>query len=159
MSPRPTMFHQTLLRLTLKQLEKWLDQNPGADCFPEVDWELSPHNVYSPDLACYAPGRSPRIQARLSEPPDLLIEILSPGTKAFDLTTKKDDYERHGVAEFWAIDPLDLRVRCYRRAGSQLLEAAGAGGADGADRVESRALPGFVLDLRPLREAAAQAGR
>lgn len=158
MSPRPTPLHQLILGLIFQQLQGWVAQHAGAACFPEVDLELHSHKVYSPDLVCYAPGRLKGIPSHLTEAPDLLIEILSPGTKAFDLTTKKDDYERHGVAEFWAIDPVDVRVRCYRRSGAQLLEVAGAGGAAGGDRVESSGLSGFVLDLRPLRDAASRAG-
>lgn len=159
MSPRPTPLHQLILGLIFQQLRQWVERHSGAACFPDVDWELHPQKVYSPDIVCYAPGRLQGVPTRLTEAPDLLIEILSPGTKAFDLTTKKDDYERYGVAEFWAVDPVDVRVRCYRRSGAQLLEVAGAGGADGPDRLESSALPGFVLDLRPLREAAGRAGQ
>lgn len=150
MSPRPTPLHQTILRLILRQLETWLDANPGAACFPEVDWELRPDTVYSPDIACYAPGRLHAIPSRLAEPPDLVIEILSPGTKAFDLTTKKDDYERCAVAEYWAIDSTDARLRCYRRSGPALVESPLSG-----DTLSSSALPGFTLDLRPLRAAVA----
>jgi Uma2 family endonuclease len=151
MSPRPTPLHQTMLRLILRQIETYLDEHEGAACFPEVDWELRPDTVYSPDIACYAPGRLGAIPARLTAPPDLVIEILSPGTKAFDLTTKKDDYERCGVAEYWAIDGADARARCYQRQGPRLVETPGAG-----DHLDSGALPGFSLDLRPLRAAAAR---
>jgi Uma2 family endonuclease len=79
-----------------------------------------------------------------------VIEILSPGTKAFDLTTKKDDYERCGVAEYWAIDSSDARLRCYRREGRNLVEISVAG-----ESVASTALAGFVLDLRPIRATLA----
>ncbi|MFG0284136.1 MAG: Uma2 family endonuclease [Phycisphaerales bacterium JB039] len=149
MSPRPTPLHQTILRLVLRQIERYLDDHPGAACFPEVDWELRPDTVYSPDIACYAPGRIGDIPARLTTAPDLIIEILSPGTKAFDLTTKKDDYETCGVGEYWTIDPVDVRLRCYRRSGDRLLEAVPEEGA-----VASVALPGLTLDLGPLRAAA-----
>jgi Uma2 family endonuclease len=157
MSPRPTPLHQTILRLVLKQIDAWIDEHPGAACFPEVDWELRPHNVYQPDIVCYAPGRLQGIPTHLAETPDLIIEILSPSTKSFDLTTKKDDYEQHGIAEYWAIDPRDARVRCYRREGAKLIEVASAGGADQGNTVESSSLPGFVFDLLPLREAVASA--
>jgi Uma2 family endonuclease len=118
--------------------------------FPEVDWELRPDTVYSPDIACYAPGRINEMPARLTTPPDLIIEILPPGTKAFDLTTKKDDYEACGVAEYWTIDPADARVRCSARSGNRLVESAPDG-----DQLASSALPGLTLDLGPLRAAAA----
>lgn len=148
MSPRPTLVHQKILRLLLKQLGAYLDRHPGAECFPDVDWELRPNTVYSPDIACYAPGRLSVTPARLTSAPDLVIEILSPVTKAFDLTTKKDDYERCGVGEYWTIDSADARLRCYRRDAGRLAEVAITG-----ETVESVALPGLVLHLRPLRAA------
>lgn len=150
MSPRPTPLHQTMLRLILRQVEQYLDEHQGAACFPEVDWELRPDTVYSPDIACYVPGRLQTIPARLTEPPDLVIEILSPGTKAFDLTTKKDDYERCAVGEYWVIDSADAQARCYRRDGQRLVESLTEG-----FQLRATALPGFILDLRPLQAAVA----
>lgn len=37
--------------------------------------------------------------------PDLVIEVLSPGTKKFDLDKKKKIYEKYGVKEYGAVDP------------------------------------------------------
>lgn len=45
--------------------------------------------------------------------PDLVIEILSPGTAKYDLTDKKDVYERCGVTELWFVEPADTSVTSY----------------------------------------------
>lgn len=37
--------------------------------------------------------------------PDLIIEILSPGTATLDRIHKLALYERHKVREFWIVDP------------------------------------------------------
>ena len=37
--------------------------------------------------------------------PDFIIEILSPSTAYKDLTIKRRLYEKHGVTEFWFVDP------------------------------------------------------
>lgn len=37
--------------------------------------------------------------------PDLIIEILSPSTASKDRVRKLNLYERHGVREFWIVDP------------------------------------------------------
>jgi Uma2 family endonuclease len=121
---------------------------PGLEFFPEVDLVLGPDKVYSPDVVVYAPGRIATIPIRLDLPPDLIVEVLSPGTKAFDLTTKRDDYEAFGVGEYWAADPADARVRVYRRSGGRLLESAHE-----ATGVEAHSLAGFTLDFSAVRRA------
>lgn len=149
MSPSPVPRHQVFLRLILRQLEQFVDSNPGICLFPDTDVRLGNYHVYRPDIVVYRSGRIAHVPERLDLAPDLLIEILSPGTKAFDLTTKRDDYERFGVGEYWAVEPDTGRVRCYQRRSDLLVEIPVPG-----DSVESITLAGFVLDLRPLRELA-----
>lgn len=45
--------------------------------------------------------------------PDLIIEILSPATAAKDCIIKRALYEKHGVREFWIIDPANRLVTVY----------------------------------------------
>jgi Uma2 family endonuclease len=149
MSPRPNTLHQRLLVLMSLQLEEHCKSRPGVRFFPDVDLVLSGGTVYAPDIVCYGPGRVHGFPTRLDVTPDLIIEILSHGTKAYDLTTKLEDYQKFGVPEYWTYDPADGMARCFRREGNELVRASGIG-----DTVASAALPGFTLDLRPLREAA-----
>ena len=37
--------------------------------------------------------------------PDLVVEILSPGTASKDLGSKRDLYEEYGVKELWIVHP------------------------------------------------------
>ena len=151
MSPSPTPRHQFALRLLLRQFEVYADANPGVLLFPDTDVMLSPHHIYRPDLSCYRAGRYTGIPVRLDSPPDVVVEILSAGTKAFDLTTKPDDYERFGVGEYWILDPDSARVRCYQRrdnADNAFVEVSAS-----AESMASAALPGFALDVRVLRDA------
>ena len=45
--------------------------------------------------------------------PDLIVEVVSPRTKLRDETTKKDLYEKHGVKEYWIINPSDKSIDVY----------------------------------------------
>lgn len=45
--------------------------------------------------------------------PDFLIEILSPSTAAKDCIIKRALYEKHGVKEFWTVDPSNRLVTVY----------------------------------------------
>jgi Uma2 family endonuclease len=46
--------------------------------------------------------------------PDLVIEILSPGTEERDRTFKRSLYARHGVREMWMVSPEAKTVEIYR---------------------------------------------
>jgi Uma2 family endonuclease len=46
--------------------------------------------------------------------PDLIVEILSPGTFKRDITTKYELYQRHGVKEYWLMYPNDRTLLVYR---------------------------------------------
>ncbi len=37
--------------------------------------------------------------------PHMVVEILSPGTAVRDRTVKKKLYQRHGVGQYWVVDP------------------------------------------------------
>jgi len=45
--------------------------------------------------------------------PDLVIEILSPSNNEKDQVLKLAKYEKHGVKEFWMIDPVEQVVSVY----------------------------------------------
>ena len=43
-------------------------------------------------------------------PPDLVVEILSPSNSAHDHAVKRELYARHGVPEYWILDPVPETV-------------------------------------------------
>jgi Uma2 family endonuclease len=48
--------------------------------------------------------------------PDLVIEILSPSTARRDRTVKRHLYERHGVAQYWIVEPEAKQAVVWRFA-------------------------------------------
>ena len=54
---------------------------------------------------------------RYEESPDLVIEILSLGTRSRDRRLKRDLYERAGVREYWLVDPETDAVEVCRQRG------------------------------------------
>jgi len=50
--------------------------------------------------------------------PDLVVEVLSPGTMRNDKTHKKDVYAKCGVQEYWLVNPADKSVEIYRTDGT-----------------------------------------
>jgi Uma2 family endonuclease len=45
--------------------------------------------------------------------PDMVIEIQSPRTMRYDVTVKYDLYERHGVREYWVVQPIEHWIRVF----------------------------------------------
>ena len=45
--------------------------------------------------------------------PDIIIEILSPSTAYYDMIQKFRVCEKHGVKEYWLLDPLLKKIEVY----------------------------------------------
>jgi Uma2 family endonuclease len=79
-------------------------------------------------------------------PADIVIEIISPESMGRDHGTKYQEYEAHGVPEFWIIDPLHAECRFYRLVGERY--ALTPEGADGYYATPQ--LPDFRLHVPTL---------
>jgi Uma2 family endonuclease len=148
LSPSPSYRHQKVSTLIQAQIMNWAAEHPGTEAAHDVDIRLSSMLVYCPDIVVFAPGRFPTEPDRLVQPPDLVIELLSPSNANSDLITKRADYEAFGVREYWVIDPQDGTARVFRNEGGKFVNIAVQGFT-----IPSTALSGFTLDLRPLLPA------
>jgi Uma2 family endonuclease len=135
-----------VLQLLQEQAGAWRRARKGSRVIPGVDNRLGGGLVYRPDLAIFAPGRLKTTPERLDLPPDLVVEVLSPSSKATDMIKKRGDYERFGVREYWVIDPENGRAKAWIRQGSQFVEWAIEG-----QLLAASSFDGFVLDLSSLR--------
>ncbi len=150
MSPSPTPPHSEIALEVLGQVRDFNKRTKSIRIFAETDVRLSSGLVYRPDIVVYRSDRLPAGKiARLDLPPDLVIEVLSPSTKPYDLVTKRGDYERFGAQEYWVIDPDDASIRCWTPSGSNWAETPVRG-----DTLACTAIAGFVLELPPLRTIA-----
>lgn len=151
MSPSPSFPHQQVIVEVLYQLESWRRGGGAIRVTTECDVRFSASVVYRPDVAAYRAERVPKSAKSLDAAPDLVIEVASPGSRSMDLLTKRDDYEKFGVVEYWVIDPETGVVRVWCRDGSRLVESPLP---PGAKSVASCAFAGFQLDLAGVGEAA-----
>ena len=83
--------------------------------------------AYNTKLGFQLPGRSPDIMfiaqtnttrilnAHLDGPPDLAVEVLSPGSRRVDKVEKYREYQQAGVREYWIIDPKREEQNFYLR--------------------------------------------
>ena len=70
------------------------------------DVELSPKDVFQPDIFVVLNAHLDKVtDKKVIGAPDLVVEVLSPGTSVFDRFTKYDIYARAGVPEYWIVNP------------------------------------------------------
>jgi Uma2 family endonuclease len=109
MSPSPIGKHQKILQSIFRKLSELIeDQKAGEVFVAPFDVYLDENsNAVQPDIIVVLRGNQniTNPNGHIHGVPDLLIEILSPGNKEYDLIKKKDLYEKFGVKEYWIIDP------------------------------------------------------
>ena len=89
----------------------------GKNCIPFSDGllvHLTDDNKFVPDMMVVC-DRSKIKRTYIDGAPDLVVEVLSPGTAKNDKGYKKDVYERSGVPEYWIVNPADKSIEVYLR--------------------------------------------
>ncbi|MEW6251044.1 MAG: Uma2 family endonuclease [Planctomycetota bacterium] len=137
--------HNDLLFWLGKVLGIYIDERGlGKLSVNKVAYRLTDDTAPEPDLAFLRTERlGLRKRGYVDGPPDVAIEIVSPDSVERDYELKRRHYEAAGVSEYWIIDPEERRATLLVRAGDHFEPAPPA-----ADVFESRAIPGFRLDLR-----------
>ncbi len=107
MSPAQTISHQGTLTSLTGQFYNFVTKSKRGEIFVSpIDVYLdNKKNAFQPDLIFIAKENGSIIKEDgIYGAPDLVIEVLSKGTKEFDLTKKKNVYEKSGVKEYWVVD-------------------------------------------------------
>jgi len=95
---------QALLTIWFGQHEKqW-----GVQTATEWRTQVSNTRVRIPDVVLVRQGAQPDV---LTDPPVLIVEILSPDDSYSDTQKRADDYLRMGVQTIWIIDPATRSAR------------------------------------------------
>jgi Uma2 family endonuclease len=91
--------------------------------------------------------------AFLEYPPDLAVEVLSPGNTRREMEIKLEEYAKAGVRLVWYVDPERKEVDVYPKGNPKRKKTVGVGGTlDGGD-----VLPGFTLPVAKIFEKRAPA--
>jgi Uma2 family endonuclease len=144
-TPSPIPVHQIVsanIEYALARLVR--ESGLGILLHAPIDIRFTSENVLIPDIIFIAQDRLHIIGPKtIDAAPDLVVEILSPGTRRRDLDTKRALYARFGVQEYWIVDP-DARTLTVLALAGDTFEPVPSGEA-GA--IESRVLPGLSLAL------------
>lgn len=145
----PNIRHQRVsIRLEAALLQHIEQKGLGEILHAPSDVILSDENVVQPDILFVRKEHAGIIkEANLQGAPDLVVEILSPGTRSKDLELKRKAYARFGVQEYWLADPEadTVEVLVWSEFGYVT-----AGVFAKADRLSSPLLPELNLSLAPI---------
>jgi Uma2 family endonuclease len=141
----PSLTHQRVSMNIAFLIRSYLENNPIGLVLATPGMILTELSGVIPDLVFFRHERSHEIVSgeRLVGVPDLVIEILSPGADNIrrDRVAKRQLYARHGVPEYWMVDPERTAVEVYRlQSGSLALLNTHRD----EDQIISPFLPGFT---------------
>lgn len=110
--PAPGEAHQAAVGNLYVLLRRWVDaRRLGRVYVSPFDTVLSPSDVVQPDLLFISVERLGQLNPNnLAGAPDMVVEVLSPSTKARDTTVKLQLFREAGVSEAWLVDPSTERV-------------------------------------------------
>lgn len=111
-----------------------------------------PRNDYEPDIVFFGPGKAAQIEpGTMKFPiPDLAVEIVSESTEQRDRGVKFNDYQIHGVGEYWIVDPEAEVVEQFVNTGTRFELRLKSGSGE----VESPVITGFRIPIRSCFDSA-----
>jgi Uma2 family endonuclease len=122
MSPAPSRRHQGILTEIAGDFVSFFRSRPCEVyvspfdvVLPDTDTSGTPEEsdtVVQPDLVVVCDS-SKLVPAGCVGAPDFVLEILSPATAFRDMEDKLRLYERHGVREYWIINPANDTLLVY----------------------------------------------
>ena len=154
MSPAPNRQHQGISGELFKQIINFLEDKPCEIyaapfdvLLPELDEteEDNVSNVVQPDISVICDPEK-LTDKGCTGAPDWIIEIESPFTAKRDMYHKFRLYERHGVREYWIVDPGNRYIHVY------VLDEKGKYPEEpevylGGDSISCTVLEGLVIEL------------
>jgi Uma2 family endonuclease len=110
---------------------------------PDALIRLKPRRKVGPDIFFFRQKRVPRPlpPKQFTDPPDLIVEILSPSNRSDDLEDKRPLYHEAGIEEIWFVDPDGEEILVDRRQKKRYSSTTVTEG-----RLASVVLEGFWID-------------
>jgi Uma2 family endonuclease len=142
--PAPFYSHQ---RLVLRIARMWSDHvethGLGTVAVAPVDVVLDRerHLIVQPDVLFISTNRLEIVANQVWGAPDLVAEVMSPGTQAHDRGEKLGWYRQYGVRECWLVDGATDTITIVDFTGADPIERR----AGGFERLRSAVLPDLRL--------------
>ncbi len=144
----PTELHQDIVFILAQLLAQFVKVHDlGKVLFAPLRVRVGPKKYREPDIVFMFKAHSERRGEQYWNGADLVMEVLSPGNRNLDLVTKRREYARAGIPEYWLVDPE------YRTIVVLFLEGQRYtiyGEFHMGEQAASRLLEGFSIDVSAL---------
>lgn len=112
--PAPSLRHQDVVLAIGSSFFDHAIRSGGMASVAPTGVVLSPVIGFEPDVLYLSASRiGLRSERGIEGAPDIVVEVASPGTRRFDLSTKLPAYFRFGVLEVWIADPVRETISVY----------------------------------------------
>lgn len=147
----PRRIHQEISGKVFNKLFNFLEKHPCKVYEAPFDVRLPVRSkknedidtVVQPDI-CVICDKSKLDEMGCVGAPDLIIEILSPGSNKKELKNKYEVFEDSGVKEYWIVHPDEQTVMTYTLTAGKFIPSRLY---TSGDVIGSKSIPGFQLDL------------
>ncbi len=149
LTPAPATRHQAIVQNLSGNLWSFVIKNKLGEVWTApLDVRLGEDTALQPDLIFISNARAGIIQENwIGGAPDLVVEVFSRSTAAYDRATKLPIYAEAGVSEVCLIDPQAKTVEVLKLQGKKyFVEATLAGD----QTLASNLFPGWQLPLQDL---------
>ena len=114
MSPSGTIGHNTVIGNLYMIFASYLREHNNGRVFTDnLDVHLEDGEVYMPEVKVIKNFIGLNMLDTIHVVPDFVAEVLSKSTRKYDIGQKKNIYEKHGVSEYWTIDPVQKIIDVY----------------------------------------------
>ncbi len=140
--PSPFFGHQVLVVRIASLLAAYVEaQTLGRVAVAPLDVILDRERalIVQPDVLFVSSQRLSMIHNQVWGAPDLVVEVCSPGSRAYDRDQKLTWYRQYGVREYWLVDPAQEEVVVVDFTGDLPSRRI----ARNAEAIQSAVLPGL----------------
>ncbi len=143
--PMPTMVHQLVALFLCRCLYAFVSANKlGTVLIAAFKVRLWEAKFREPDVMFMKQKHASRMGQDYWEGADLVMEVVSPDDPSRDLETKREEYARAGIPEYWIVEPNLGKITVLTLSGTSY---AVHGEFHRGEQAISKLLPGFVVDV------------
>ncbi len=148
MPPHPTRSHQAALEALYVRMREFVSERElGEIHVAPLPVRLWPGKIREPDIFFISAEHRDRLGEKVCGVPDLVVEVISPGTREVDRGEKFSEYAKAGVREYWIVDPEKRTVEVFALRG-RVFEPLGI--YREGETARSELLQGFEVPVREI---------